>query len=295
MPWVASVTSPHDVGAGLVVLRILGGDAAGVDERAHKALVDIVGGAVAVAGEVLLHKVAHDVEEARHHLVLRHRHGEARVEDGETGEEGRAEDLAAFEAFFAIGDDAAAVHLAAGAHHGEHGTHGDGLAVGALLAHPVFLPGVFLAVGRGRDTLGIVDSGAAAHCEDEVDVVVAHQAATLEDLLVGGVGHHAGVFDDGLACGFKCRDDSVVDAVFLNRAAAVAEHHRRPVVFQLLDEMAHGVFAEIQFGGIVKFKIALHTAKLIYFKMQIYKYFFESVKKIVSLHLRFYVHFNIKP
>ena len=240
-----------------------------MDERAHEALVDVVGGAVAVAGEILFHKVAHDIEEARHHLVLGNRHGEARVEDGEAGEEGRAENLAAFEAFLAIGDDAAAVHLAAGAHHGEHGAHGDGLAVGALLAHPVFLPGVFVAIGRGRDAFGIVDGGTAAHGEDEVDVVVAHQPGTMEDFLVGGVGHHAGVFDDGLAGGFKCRHDSVVDAVFLNRAAAVAEHHRRPVVLQFLNKIAHRILTEIQFGGIVKFKIALHN------KRGVFRYYSE--------------------
>ena len=215
---------PHDVGARLVVLRVLHRDAARVDKRAHQTLGDIVGRVVARAGEVLLHDVAHDVEETGHHLVLRHSHGEARVEDGELREDVAAEHFADFETGLVVGDDAAAVHLAAGAHHGQHRAHGHNLAARPALVDVVFLPRVFLAPGRGADALGIVDGAAAADGQDEVYIVVPHQLATLIEFLHRGVGHHAGVLDNRFSGLFQGRHDGVVHAVLLDGTAAVTQH-----------------------------------------------------------------------
>ena len=190
--------------------------------------------------------MAHDVEEARHHLVLRHSHGEPRIEDGERGEELRAEHLASLEAFFPVGNHAAAVHLAAGAHHGEHGAHGYGLAGGVFLVHPVFLPRVLLAVGAGADGLGVVDGGTAADSQYEVHFVVTNPLAPFEHFLIGGVGHHAGVLHNSLASLFQGGDDSVVDAVFLDAATTVAQHHHGAEGLQLLYKIVHCILAEVQ-------------------------------------------------
>ena len=243
---------PHDVGPRLVVLRVLGGYAAAVDERPHQAFVDIVGGAVRRTGEVLLHQVAHDIEEARHHLVLRHREGEAGVEDGELGHHVAAKDTSALEACSAVGDDAAAVHLAARAHHRKHRAHRHYPAVGALAAYPVFLPWVLVAPGADADGLGIVYRAAAAYGQYQVDIVVVHQTRALAHLLDGGVGHHTGVLHHPLAGLFEGRHHGVVDAVALDGAAAIAQHHRGAIVLQLADQMAHSLLAEIELRGVVE-------------------------------------------
>ena len=77
---------PHDVAAGLVVLRVLNGDTAGVDERLHQPLGEIVGGVVVGAGEILLADVVKDVIYASCHLVLGQGVGQFGIQNGELGE-----------------------------------------------------------------------------------------------------------------------------------------------------------------------------------------------------------------
>ena len=273
-------SGPHDIGTSLIVLRIFGGDATAVDERAHKALVDIVGGAVGLTGKVLLHQMTHDVEKARNHLILRNRHSEARIKNGEPGHQRGAEHLASLEAFLTIGDDAAAIHLAAGTYHRQYGAHGDGLAAGVFLPHPILFPSILFAVGAGTHGLSIVDGGAAAHSQDKVDLMVAHQTTTLHHLLVGGVGHHTRVLDHRLAGLLQRGHDCVVDAVLLNRASAIGEHDGGAVILQFFNKMAHGILAEIKLGRIVEFEIALHNTQFfVVFEMQRYAFFLSHAKK----------------
>lgn len=166
--------SPHDVGARLVVVRVLHRDAAAVDERAHQPFGQIVGRVVVRAGEVLLHDVAHDVEEACHHLPLWHGEGVARVEDGEPGHHPLAEHLAYLELRRVVGDDRATVHFRTGAHHGQHGAHGDNAqpCVRLFLPEVVLLPRVVVKPCRYAHRLGVVDGGASAYGKNQVHVVL---------------------------------------------------------------------------------------------------------------------------
>ena len=61
---------PHDVAAGLIVLGIAVGDAAGVQQRAHQAFAEIVAGAVVFAGEVLFADMVENIVNAGCHLVV---------------------------------------------------------------------------------------------------------------------------------------------------------------------------------------------------------------------------------
>lgn len=92
--------------------------------------------------------MAHDVEEACHHLILRHGESKGVVEYRELRVGVRAEYLANLHADGAVGDDASDVHLRACAHHCQHGAHGNHAARCLLLLHIVLLPRIFVAPCR---------------------------------------------------------------------------------------------------------------------------------------------------
>ena len=72
---------PHEIAAGFIVLWILIGDAAGMDDRAHQPLADVVAHIVVLAGKILLADVVENVIDARRHLVMRQSQGILRVQD----------------------------------------------------------------------------------------------------------------------------------------------------------------------------------------------------------------------
>ena len=256
--------APHDVGAGLVVLRVLDGDAARADEAAHEALCQVVARAVVGAREVLLGDVVHDVEDARDHLVARQRVGELGVEHGEAREDaGVGEDVADLHLGPVVGDDRPAVHLRAGAHHREHRADGDDVEVDRRLVkvHPVLLPGIHVLgqVGRDGHGLGVVDARPAAHGQDEVHVVLARDARSLVELLDRGVGHDARVLHHVLARRGKRRHDLVVDPVPLDGPASVDELDVRAVGLELRREGIYGVLAKDELGWVVVGEVAEHV------------------------------------
>ena len=247
---------PHDVAAGLVVLGVLHGDPAAVDQGAHEALHEVVGGGVVLPGEVLLGDVVHDVIDPRHHLIVGEGIGVLRVQDGELGEDLLAKHMADLQLGGVVGDDRAAVHLRPRTHHGEHAPHGDELVVRVLHPQVVLFPGVLIAPGGDGDRLGIVAAGAAAHRQQQVHVVLPGDLAALVELFHRGVGHDAGVLEDLLAGGLQDGHHLVIDAVFLDGPAAVDQLDLGPVVGQLPRQGVHGVGAEVEFGGVAVGEVA---------------------------------------
>ena len=196
---------PHDVRARLVVRRIGHGGAACGNEAAHETLGQIIARVVVDIAEVLLGDVVHDVEDACDHLIARHRVGELGVQHGKAWRDAFVgEDVADLPAELSVGDDRAAIHLRTSAHHSENRPHGHDLSIrrGLFEAVEVHVPGVFACgqVLRDRNCLRVVHARAAAHGEDEIDIVVAGDLCALAKLLDGGVRHDAAVFDDGFTC-----------------------------------------------------------------------------------------------
>ena len=249
---------PHDVAPGLIVLGRHYGDAGAVDQRTHQGFRDVVGGIVIFSGEILFHQVGHDVEDAGDHLVAGDGVGEFRVEDGEAREIRRAEDLPELEFLRVVGDDRAAVHLAAGPDHGQDAADGNEPAGRVLLAEVVLVPGVGLAPGGGSHALGIVHDGAAADGQDEVHVVLAGDPGAFIQFFHRRVRHDAGILEDLLAGVVQDLDDLVIDAVPFDGAAAVAEHDAGAVLDQFRGQEFQGSLAEDQFGRVVVGKVSEH-------------------------------------
>ena len=251
---------PADVGARLVVCGVPHGDAAGVHQAAHEALGDVVAGVVVGPGEVLLADVAEGVVDAGAHLVVGHGEGELGVHDGEARDHVGAEHVADLEALPVAGDHGAGVHLRAGAAHGQHVAHGDDPAGRLLHAQVQVLPGVPLGPRGHRDALGVVDGGAAAHRQDQVDVVLARDPRALAQLVGGGVGHDAGDLEHGLAGGLERCDDPVIEAAPLDRPAAIGQEDLGAVPRELAGELVERVGPKVDAAGVVVGEVSEHGA-----------------------------------
>ena len=166
-----------------------------------------------------------------------------------------------FEFLRVIGDDGAAVHFAARAHHGQHAPDGyySGVGVRLLEAYEILVPRVLFAVGGHGHGFGVVAHRPAADGENEVDRVVARNGAALVQFFHRGIGHDARVLDDGLAALFEQGEHIVVNAVFLYRTAAVDEHDGFAVAVEFTLERGERTFAEIQFRGVAVGEISKHN------------------------------------
>ena len=100
-----------------------------------------------------------------------------------------------------VGDDGAAVHLGASAHHRQHATDRQDAQTGSrvLASEVIGFPRIAVEPRGSGHALGIVAHGAAAHREDEIDVVLAGEFATLIEFLHRRVRHHAAILDNRLA------------------------------------------------------------------------------------------------
>ena len=190
---------PHDVAARLVVGGILHGNGRAVDERTQKPFRKIIARVVVRAREVLLENVRHNVVKSRDHLIARKREGILRIENGELREDFFAEHFPDLEFLRMVGDDGAAVHLAARTDHRQHAGNGNDLTGRLLKAEEVLLPRVLVAVDRDRNRLGIVAHRAAAHRKDEIRLAGTGARNALIQFLRRGIGHYARIFGDVFA------------------------------------------------------------------------------------------------
>ena len=164
------------------------------------------------------------VKSAGHHLEARHAEGVRRIEKREAG--------VAFGVIAAglhmkilIGDDGAAVALAARSRDGDHNAERQGVKPpeGALL-RPEIVPDIAV-VSRGYGNgLAAVHDRPAAHSDNEPHIFFSGQSRAFEHLLIGGVGHDAGEFNDFPACRAERGADFIVDAVAPDGSAAPGEH-----------------------------------------------------------------------
>ena len=114
-------------------------------------------------------------------------------------------------------------------------------------------PNVLVQFGLRGDDLAAIGHAAAAHGENQIDVIFTRQLRTLLHLGIGGIGHDAVELHDTLACGIQDTHDLIVHAVALDRAAAVGQHDGFAVVPQQTAEILfHAALAEIHLRLVLK-------------------------------------------
>ena len=90
---------------------------------------------------------------------------------------------------------------------------------------PVLFPVVALEIHRRCYSFGVVAHATAAECQDPIDLIIPRDTHALMQFLERRVGHHAQVFNDGLAAVTQDSDYLIVDAVAFDATASVVEQH----------------------------------------------------------------------
>ncbi len=158
-----------------------------------------------------------------------------------------------------VGDDRAAVHLAAGPGYGDDHAQGQGLEIHHAGPRPEIVPDVPIVSRCHGDGLAAVHDAAAADAQDHIHILLPCQSRALLDLGIGGVGHDAGELHHGLSSIGEDAGHFVIDAVALDGAAAVGQHHRIAVLADKeVQILLHTALSEEGFGGILENEI-VHT------------------------------------
>ena len=102
---------------------------------------------------------------------------------------------------------------------------------------------------------------AAAHGEDQVDVIFTRRLCAILHLGIGGVGHDAGELHNALTLRVQDTHDLIVHAVALDGTAAIGQHDGfAKVCEQAAEVLLHAAFAEIYLGLVFKNKVIHHNA-----------------------------------
>ena len=155
-----------------------------------------------------------------------------------------------FQLLVMIGNDCAAVHLAASTHHSQYTTNRDNLTVRLLKADIILFPRIFVTVDRHGNRLGIIAAGAAAHSQQKIHMVLSGNPDTLPQLLYGRIRHHAAILDNYLAIGFQKLYNLIVNAIALDGTAAVNQLNGFSVFGKFLIQRAKGILSKIKFRRI---------------------------------------------
>ena len=204
--------------------------------------------------------MAQRVERAGNNLLHGNGQGIAGVKEGKIR---LCAPKGALDFLFLVGDDGTVIHLAAGTEHRDDGAEGDKLRWECVLGVLQF-PNVLVQFGLRGDDLAAVGHAAAAHGEDEVNMIFPRQLCALLRLGIGGIGHDAVELHDTLAGGVQNAHDLIIHAIALDGAAAVGQHDGFAVVPQqtakiLLDT----ALAEIHLGLVFKNKVVHKNASFL--------------------------------
>ena len=160
----------------------------------------------------------------------------------------------ALEAAVDLRDDGGIAALAAGSRNGQHAAvrqSGDGLGLAA-----VEIPEIAVIRHAVGDGLCGIDCAAAAHGQQEVEIVLAAQADALIDKVAARIGLDAAELTVKNARSLKRGLNLIKQAAALNAAAAVDDQRAGAAGF--LDEAADlmlRIASEDEFGGGTEFKI----------------------------------------
>ena len=158
-----------------------------------------------------------------------------------------------------VGNDRTAVHLAAGSGHGNDHPQRQGLEIHHTGPRPEIVPDIPIISCRHGDSFAAVHDAATAHAQDHIHTILPCQSRALLYLSIGGVGHDAWELHNGLSGGGKDAGHFVIDAVALDGAAAVGQHHRIAVLAdKAVQILLHTALSKEGLGGVLKNEI-VHT------------------------------------
>ena len=186
-------------------------------------------------------------------LVRRHRESHFGIHEREFRDQAFAADVA-FVVAVLVGDDRTVGRFGTGCRNGQHDAYGQ-RSLDRLVVVQVVVPDVVFAAHRGRDGLRRIDRAAAAYRKDEIDPVFPADFDAFADERQAGIGLYSAEFGDVQPFGFERCYDPVVQAVALDRPAAVMQQHPFPIFGDFPAYAVLDAFAEDDFCRIVIFEI----------------------------------------
>ena len=252
---------PGQLTAGIVILRVGQQNPNVAGDAAHDGFVNIVGQVVFIRlAEVGLHGVAQGIKRTGNDLL--HGNGQ-RVAGVKEGKIRLCAPKSALDLLSLVGDDGTVIHLAAGTEHRDDGAEGDKLRWECVLGVLQF-PNVLVQFGLRGDDLAAIRDAAAAHGEDEVNMILPRQLCALLRLGIGGVGHDSGELHDSLSLGVQNAHHLVIDTVALDGAAAISQHDGVAVVIQQAAQiLLDTALAKIHLGLVFKNKVVHKNASFL--------------------------------
>ena len=192
-----------------------------------------------------------DIVDACHHLALRKREGELRIQDRELRHHFLAENVTDLQFLFVVRDDGSGIHLGAGPGHGQDAADRNDLACGLFEPDVVFVPWIFVAVYGDGYGLGIVAAGTAAYGQKKIYIIVSCDLYAFAKFLDSRVRHDTCVLNDVLPVVFQDLHDLIVDPVSLDGAAAIDELDVLSVLRKLIIQILKRIISEVEFGCVL--------------------------------------------
>lgn len=208
--------------------------------------------------------MGHDVVNARNHLIAGHRHGKLRIEHGEFGKNIFSENVTYFQLFLAVGDDRAAVHLAARARHGQNASDRHYGIVNVLESVEIFDPTRPRCENRYGHRFGIVRTP-SRRPPQAAGRLLPPRAFSTPSLSFSAVGLGITPPSSKISLPLRLRMSTtlIVNSVFLDGTAAVMKHNVFAVTQEAPCSVRREHFPEIQFGGIAVSKVSKHIFSLL--------------------------------
>ena len=122
----------------------------------------------------------------------------------------------------------------------------------------------------GRNGFGAIDCASAAHCQDDIDVILPAKPHALLDRFNARIWLNARELGYGKAALPQNLHDRIIQADFLYGAAAIGQQHVFAKLLQRFSKMADLAFAKIQLGWNIMRKIQHERTLLIFLILSLY-------------------------
>ena len=198
--------------------------------------------------------MAEDVKATRCHLFFGYRKGIGGVHQSKSGIESRIIPPCFYLSLF-IGDNRAAVALAASTSHSNYYTQRQWIKVDDAGESPEILPDVPSIPGSQRDSFAAVHGAASAYGQNHISPTFPCQFCTLLYLGIGGVGHDAGKLYNVFAGLLQNACDFIIDTIALDAAAAIGQQDSLRIFGQAGQILFHTTLAEIDLRAVLENKV----------------------------------------
>ena len=186
----------------------------------------------------------------RNHLILWHRHGKFRIQDGETRHNVFPKHMIKFQFLFMVGNHSPCIHFGAGTDHSKDASYRYNFTIRFFLLQKILIPWITIIVNGYRKCFCIITAGTATYSKNKVHFTISCDLHPFDKFIRRWIRHNTGNLNNFFPSLFQDIHNLVINAIPLNRAASIHQSHSVSIFSQFPWEKGKCIFSEIQFGGI---------------------------------------------